>query len=184
MTKEIQILAEALKPLADIADAFDANELDDDARKHWGVDYEHENQKPHHSIELFWSRGGRCLLNLDDAMAVRRALETMNGLEEAAKPMVNIARAYNANELDDDARKFWGKELQNRNETPTDQIEIYSGRGGKCLLTIGQAQGAHNAYVELWTSLEGIADTTAEAAVEAEAVAADADVDIDDEIPF
>jgi hypothetical protein len=148
MLKEIQTLAAALKPLASIADAFDANELDDDARKHWGLENEHTNQTPCYLIELFCDRGGRSLLTLADAMVARRALETMNGLEEAAKPMVNIARAYNANELDDGARKFWGKELQNRNETPTDQIEIYCGRGGNCLLTLGQAQGAHNAYLE------------------------------------
>ena len=79
-----ETLAAALKPLANIADAFDENELDDEARKHWGLENEHTNQTPCHLIELFSGRGGRSLLTLADAMFARRALETMNGLKEQA----------------------------------------------------------------------------------------------------
>ena len=48
----------------------------------------------------------------------------------------DIATAYDANELDDEARRFWGKNLENENQTPPKGVHIYSGRGGKSLLTL------------------------------------------------
>ena len=65
-------LREALEPLRRIADAFDANELDDEARKFWG---QHSvNTTPHEDIELYQGRGGKQLLTLADCMFARAAL--------------------------------------------------------------------------------------------------------------
>lgn len=65
-----KILA-ALEPLASIADAFDKNELDDEARKYWGKNNEYENQIPPKAIELYQSRGGKRLLTLEDCLRAR-----------------------------------------------------------------------------------------------------------------
>jgi hypothetical protein len=65
----------ALGPLRRIADAFDANELDDEARKFYGRNLEHGIIKPLEEIELYAGRGGRRLLTLADAIAARSAVE-------------------------------------------------------------------------------------------------------------
>ena len=68
---------EALAPLAAIADAFDANELDDEARKFWG---QHSfNTTPHEDIELYQGRGGRQLLTLANCMFARATLAEIKG---------------------------------------------------------------------------------------------------------
>lgn len=54
-------------------------------------------------------------------------------ITEALAPLVAIADAYDANDLDDEARKFW---TWGENTTPPEQIELYNGRGGKRLLTL------------------------------------------------
>lgn len=66
-----QDLRAALAPLVAIADAYDANELDDEARKRWGVNLEHESTTPPESIELYTGRGGRRLLTLQHCLDVR-----------------------------------------------------------------------------------------------------------------
>jgi len=57
-------------------------------------------------------------------------------LRSVLAPLVTIADAYDANALDDEARKRWGRDEEHENETPPDQIELYAGRGGKELLTL------------------------------------------------
>lgn len=57
----------------------------------------------------------------------------------ALRPLEKIANAYDANELDDEARKRRGS---GDNTTPFDQIELYSGRGGKTLLTLADCMQA------------------------------------------
>jgi ABC-type nitrate/sulfonate/bicarbonate transport system substrate-binding protein len=56
--------------------------------------------------------------------------------ELAADVLARIADAYDANELDDEARKFYGDNTRASTTSP-DQIELYSGRGGRRLLTLG-----------------------------------------------
>lgn len=58
-------------------------------------------------------------------------------LREALRPLLRIAEAYEANALDDEARRFWGKDDEHECQTPADDLELYSGRGGKRLLTLG-----------------------------------------------
>ncbi len=70
-----EILTEALKPLADIADAYDANELDDEARKEWVYG---TNTVPHDQIELYCGRGGKRLLTLQDCMNARDVIRRMS----------------------------------------------------------------------------------------------------------
>lgn len=55
---------------------------------------------------------------------------------DALLPLVNITKAFHDNNLDDEARKSWGKNLEHHNDTPPDQIILYQGRGGKTLLTL------------------------------------------------
>lgn len=65
-------LNDILAPLVAIADAFDANNLDDEARKYWGVTGDHqENTTPHDKIELYTGRGGGRLLTLAHCMDAR-----------------------------------------------------------------------------------------------------------------
>lgn len=61
-----------LKVLANIADKYDDNGLDDEARKYWGDD--NVNTKDPKKIELYTGRGGQCLLTLQDCLDARDAL--------------------------------------------------------------------------------------------------------------
>lgn len=70
----------ALKPLARIADAYDSNELDDEARKFWGLNNEHANERDPSNIELFSGRGGSELLTLSHCLKAR---EVLREIEEA-----------------------------------------------------------------------------------------------------
>jgi len=72
--KENRLLREALLPLKKIADAYDANNLDDEARKFWGPNLEHENSRDPKEIELYTGRGGFRLLTLQDCFNARKAL--------------------------------------------------------------------------------------------------------------
>lgn len=84
------------------------------------------------------------LLNRDrlcDSMMTR-----ITALEVALAPLVRIADAYDENNLDDEARKHWGKDLEHTNTTPPEDIELYDGRGGKQLLTLADCFKARDAY--------------------------------------
>lgn len=72
---DVNTILLSARKLAAIADAYDANELDDEARKYWGLANEHENQTPPGQIELYTGRGGKTLLTLEDALSARKALE-------------------------------------------------------------------------------------------------------------
>lgn len=134
--------SEALRPLAAIADAYDANNLDSDgARKEWGQPLDRP-RPAFDQVEIYAGRGGTRLLTLADAFAARRALKTGSGFSEAMRPLQAIARAYHANELDDEARKFWGSENQHQNETAPADIPLVCARGGAVLLTLADALAA------------------------------------------
>ena len=65
-------------------------------------------------------------------------------LTGALTPLVAMAEAYDANELDDEARKFWGRDGEHELETDPKQIVLYSGRGGKTLLTLADCLEARD----------------------------------------
>lgn len=65
----------ALAPLVAIADAYDENALDDEARKTWGPNDEHQNERDPADIELYSGRGGRRLLTLADCLKARRVVK-------------------------------------------------------------------------------------------------------------
>lgn len=67
----------AAQVLADIADAFDANALDNEARKFWGVDLQHENKEDPDTILLYQGRGGKTLLTLGDCFRAREELKDL-----------------------------------------------------------------------------------------------------------
>lgn len=69
----------ALKRLADIADAYDRNELDDEARKWYGDGG--VSIHPPRNVVLYQGRGGATLLTLQDCLDAREALN--NGLPAA-----------------------------------------------------------------------------------------------------
>ena len=46
------------------------------------------------------------------------------------------------NNLDAEARRFWGRNLENENTRPPEEIILYSGRGGKTLLTLADCLNA------------------------------------------
>lgn len=137
--KTIRTLTQALAPLASIANAYLENHLGDEARRFWGAENEHENQTPPEGIELFSGRGGRELLCLSDCFAAKQALASGHDLDAALEPLVQIARAYHANEIDDEGRKFWGPNLEHRNTTPWSEIVLVSDRAGRPLLTLEDA---------------------------------------------
>jgi hypothetical protein len=87
-----------------------------------------------------------------DAVVAERIKELEAKLAKAVgalEPMAAIAHAYDENELDDEARKFWGRHYEHENHTPHDQIELYQGRGGKRLLTLEDCMKARATLAEL-----------------------------------
>ncbi len=64
-----------LEVLANIADRYDDNGLDDEARKTWGLNDEHHNTTTPSEIELYSGRGGRTLLTLQDCLDARNAIK-------------------------------------------------------------------------------------------------------------
>lgn len=62
----------------------------------------------------------------------------------ALKPLADIYAAYLDNNLDDEARRFWGSEQEHENKVALDQIEMVQGRGGNRLLTLQQCKDAHD----------------------------------------
>lgn len=89
-------LVAALRPLAAIADAYDANELDDEARKFWGRTLEHENTTPPEQIELYAGRGGRRLLTLAHALAARAVLASLSEPHKDDQAVDRFAEAMKA----------------------------------------------------------------------------------------
>lgn len=130
-----------VSPLIAIANAYDANELDDEARKFYGQNLEHETTTCPSAIVLYSGRGGRDLLTLQDCLLARTGVATGNEtlVAQGIAVLTAIADAYDANELDDEARKFYGKNLEHKTTTDPSAIELYAGRGGKCLLTLQHA---------------------------------------------
>lgn len=68
---EVSMTSRAVRVLAAIADAYDENNLDDEARKRWGANYEHTNTRPPEEIILYSGRGGGTLFTLADCLAAR-----------------------------------------------------------------------------------------------------------------
>lgn len=60
------------------------------------------------------------------------------------QPLIDIANAYDANNLDDEARRSWGLHDEHVNQQDPSQIELYAGRGGKRLLTLQQCFDARS----------------------------------------
>lgn len=69
-------LVDAIKPLAAIADEYDANGLEE-CRPDW-VERGLEEKDP--NKELYCNRGGKALIRLRDAMSARVALAEVNAL--------------------------------------------------------------------------------------------------------
>jgi hypothetical protein len=67
---------------------------------------------------------------------VDRLMTERDEMQKALTPLVAIADAYDANNLDAEARKFWGEPDKHENKRNPADIELYSGRGGLELLTL------------------------------------------------
>lgn len=105
----------------------------------------------------FWKtmpRGGLQGANLDKFKACiaqlkgdkRQALSQENQLLQVLQPLVDIANAYDNNELDDEARRFWGPNLQIENTKNPAEIILYSGRGGREFLTLQHCLNTRSLY--------------------------------------
>jgi len=68
-------LREALRPLVAIANAYDENSLDNEARKFWGSNDEHQSETLPEDIEMVSGRGGLELLTLQQCIKARAALK-------------------------------------------------------------------------------------------------------------
>ncbi len=84
----------------------------------------------------------------EDSEANARLIAAAPDLLAACEALAKIADAYDANALDDDARKSWGPNLEHQNDTPPEQVEIYRGRGGKRLLTLADCFAARAAIAK------------------------------------
>ena len=147
----IPTLIAAMIPLNRIAHAYNHNLLADEARKFHDNNNERPNTTDPEDIELYSGRGGRRLLTLGDVLRAHALLcqpgemHNPNDFESALQPLVNIADAYDANELDDEARKIWGRNGEHVNTTDPKDIELYCSSGGACLLTLADALRAREA---------------------------------------
>lgn len=83
----------------------------------------------------------------EQARADRAALHELMHLLMVARallePLRRIGQAYHDNALDDEARKYWGPDNDpHENTTDPKNIVLYSGRGGKELLTLDDCLAA------------------------------------------
>ncbi|MFZ3583405.1 hypothetical protein ACOI1H_14700 [Loktanella sp. DJP18] len=131
----------ALRPLADIADAFDRDVLMD-----LSVSPRKGSAASQSDEEIVQGRGGRTLLTLGHAIAARTAIRTKDGLAAALAPLAAIANAYDANELDDEARKFWGVDGEHTNDADPARIELVNTDGGGLLVSLAHALHARDAF--------------------------------------
>ena len=108
-------------------------------------DWAAEAKALYEELEVTRQKAGRgeCVDVL--AAALRTAHKVPEGCVEAARVLAKIADAYDDNGLDDEARKFWGKNDEHHNTTPPEHIELYDGRGGRCLLTLADCLNARAA---------------------------------------
>lgn len=94
-------------------------------------------------------RGGLQGANLDKFKACIQELKGVpeqTPMMQVLQPLVDIANAYDNNELDDEARRFWGANLQIENTKNPAEIILYSGRGGRELLTLQHCLNARSLY--------------------------------------
>jgi hypothetical protein len=141
-------LMSALGPLHAIARAYDLNNLDSDgARKEWGQSPD-RHRTPLESVTIYDDQGGNRLLSLKDCMQARIAVRTEMGLEEALKPLLKIAKAYHANLLEEDARKYIGADKAQSTKSPA-SIVLYSDKGGNPLLTLSHVLYAERVLSEV-----------------------------------
>lgn len=61
---------------------------------------------------------------------------TEQPIDRRLAPLVAIADRYDSNDLDDEARKYWGRDLENTNDKDPASIVLYTARGGGTLLTL------------------------------------------------
>ena len=128
----IPSLSQALRPLATIVFA-----------------YENDCFSPDVPTDAIYSgRGGQDLLTLLDAYAALDAIVADRGIEEAAEPLVRIARAWDANELDGEARKFYGPKLEYRTTTHPADICLVADNNGDAILTMEHALEARAARAQ------------------------------------
>lgn len=76
LRKGKQMAKSPMEVLAEIADAYDRNELDEPARKYWGPGGIYENKVLPDKIELLCGRGGKTLLTLGDCFRARLILKS------------------------------------------------------------------------------------------------------------
>lgn len=127
-------MTDALRPLAAIADAFEADRLEvQGLRPASGTSTDFADES------VFEGRGGRELLTLGQAVAARTALRSGQGVTEALAPLVAIANAFDANGLDDGARKIWGRNDEHINQTDPAEIELVTTDSGALLLSLADA---------------------------------------------
>lgn len=79
----------------------------------------------------------------------RQALSQEEQLLRVLQPLVNIANAYDNNELDDEARRFWGPNLEHKNTKNPEETILYSGRSWRELLTLQHCFNARSLYRKL-----------------------------------
>ncbi len=75
MTFRAGQIIEALQPLADIANAYEQEELDEVRPSRANTDPNSKTPaKDHGNTELYNNRGGKCLIHLSDAYRARQVL--------------------------------------------------------------------------------------------------------------
>jgi hypothetical protein len=134
-------LINALRPLAVVMDTFKEDRLEALSQRYGSAE-----EQAHK--EIFQGRGGCQLLTLGHAMAAEKAIRTGAGLVEALTPLAYIADQFDENNLDDEARKFWGTEEQHENDSDPATIELVQSQGGAGLVTLADALAARTVLAQ------------------------------------
>lgn len=105
-----------------------------------------------------WAIGDSGCETLQDviATALREAARVPEGCVMATKVLAAIADAYDDNALDDEARKFWGTNDEHENKRDPQEVELYSGRGGRRLLTLADCLDARAALAATTAAARGV----------------------------
>jgi hypothetical protein len=104
-------------------------------------------------IEIYSGRGGARLLTLEHAQtAYDSALlkgDIKEGEIQALAALANVWQRYMTNELDYEARRYWGKDCEtkpenrNYNAASLEDVVLISTKGGSPLVTLADANQAY-----------------------------------------
>ena len=146
MEKAIIAVRAALRPLESVFLAY----------KNDALNYVHFNPKiDMEKTTVYSGRGGATLLTLENAESAYGSPSNEGDVTEyelkALRALASVWERYMTNDLDDEARRYWGKDCETNPENRTyseakpEDVVLISTRSGSEIVTLADAYAAYKA---------------------------------------